>query len=238
MSSTSEKGHPRNGATFERFVQTVQGFGNSYNPSNTGITITALQAKVTAVNQALTACNVALPAWSVATSQRKEAFDGLHDLSSDVVATVVAIGFSDAIIEDAKNILRRIAGRSNKRSTETNETNPRPTHSTSQRSFDNQLSFFERLVEMVTGLTGYSPNETRLSATGLAAQVTTLRNLNGAVTTSYIALTQARNSRDNALYDLRTGAVTLAKQTKNYVKAVFGKNSPEYKALSQFDFTR
>jgi hypothetical protein len=238
MSSTSEKGHPRNGATFERFVQTVQGFGNSYNPSNTGITITALQAKVTAVNQALTACNVALPAWSVATSQRVEAFKGVYPLSSDIVSTLVAIGFSDAIVEDARKILRRIGGNTSKSNTETTETNPRPTHSTSQRSYDNQLSFFERLVEMVTGLTGYTPNETRLSATGLAAHVTTLRTLNGTVTTAYIALTQARNSRDNALYDLRTGAVTLAKQTKNYVKAVYGKNSPEYKALSQFDFTR
>jgi hypothetical protein len=241
MSSTSESGHARNVATFERLVQTCQGFGTPYNPSNAGITVNALQTVATTARQAYTTLNTALPAWRVAVSQREDGFATLSQLSIQIMATLVANSFPDSIIEDAKIIHRRITGNRSSRNTQNNLTEPNPptrTHSTSQRSFDNRLSYFEQLVQMVSGITGYAPNETRLSPTGLAAHLSTLQNLNSSVTSAYITLTQARILRDNTLYDPRTGAVSLAKQVKNYVKAVYGVNSREYQSVAILVFSR
>ncbi|NBV12836.1 MAG: hypothetical protein EBS07_02065 [Sphingobacteriia bacterium] len=240
MSSTSERGHAKNVATFERLVQTCQGFGTRYNPSNQGITVTALQAISTTAQQAMTALNTAKPAYSMATSEREDAYKGLDELTRNVIATLAANSFPDSIIADAKNIQRRINGSGSTPShIQQNNDTPTPrTRSTSQRSYDNRVSYFEQLVLMVTGLTGYAPNETHLSATGLAAHVTTLRTLNSTVTSTFISLTQARISRDSTLYDPRTGAVTLAKQVKNYVKAVYGKDSTEYLSIARLEFTR
>ena len=53
MASTSEVGHAKNVANFETLIIDCQAFGTSYNPSNTAITITALQTLYTNANTAL-----------------------------------------------------------------------------------------------------------------------------------------------------------------------------------------
>ena len=51
--STTETGHAKNLANFETLIIDCQGFGTAYNPSNSAITITALQTIYTNATNAL-----------------------------------------------------------------------------------------------------------------------------------------------------------------------------------------
>jgi len=239
MSSISEKGHPKNVAEFNQLIIACQAMGSLYNPSNTAISITALQTAYQAADAALTSVNTTLPACKLVLTQRVAAFEPLSGISSRLLNSLSAQGFPDNVVEDAKSFTRKIQG---KKATQKQE--PAPGEETqkqisgSQMSFDNRLGNLQRLIEYLSALTGYAPNEPELQIQTLNTLFTTLGTHNSTASTARYALVQARISRDNALYHPRAGIVQLAKMVKNYVKSAFGANSPYYLAIKGLTFTR
>ncbi|MDR1582268.1 MAG: hypothetical protein LBS55_03255 [Prevotellaceae bacterium] len=59
---------------------------------------------------------------------------------------------------------------------------------------------------------------------------------NEAVTVANVPLANARQERDRLLYAPQTGMISTALQVKEYVKAVFGASSPQYKEVRLIKF--
>ena len=96
---------------------------------------------------------------------------------------------------------------------------------------------FSALIDLVSSVPSYTPNETDLSVASLATFRDNLQTANTNVTNAEVTYSNARISRNNTLYTKDTGLVDIAMDVKNYVKSIFGATSPQYKQVSGIKFT-
>ena len=85
----------------------------------------------------------------------------------------------------------------------------------------------DNLIELLNS-SGYAPNEAELKLAALTAYSTALKNANTAVISATTPLSNARITRDEALYAEGTGLIALAALVKKYVKSIYGADSPQY----------
>ena len=111
-------------------------------------------------------------------------------------------------------------------------------HSSAQTSRDHQIEHFARLMALIQSEISYQPNEVELQIGTLQMYLEQLRMTNSAVVMAEVALSNARIQRDTFLYGVKTGICDVAQDVKQYVKAVFGANSPQYKQISGLRFTK
>ena len=115
---------------------------------------------------------------------------------------------------------------------------PIKTSSTSQQSYDKLIDHFAQLIATLTAEPKYLPNENELKVATLNTMLTDLRTKNTAVINATTALSNARIARDKTLYAEITGLIDVALDVKQYVKSLFGANSPQYKQVSALKFSR
>lgn len=127
--SSSETGHAKNVANFETLIIDCQGFGTAYNPSNSAITITALQTIYTNASNALTDIDAKHNNLNHVINTREVLFVGLKPLATQIMAALLAAGANAQTMLNAKTINRKIQGsRATKKTTTTTTTStPTPT---------------------------------------------------------------------------------------------------------------
>jgi len=127
--STSETGHAKNVANLETLIIDCQGFGTSYNPSNTSITITAMQTIYTNATNALTDMDTKHNNLNHVINTREVLFVGLKPLATQIMAALAAAGANAQTMLNAKTINHKIQGsRATKKTTTTSTTStPTPT---------------------------------------------------------------------------------------------------------------
>ena len=99
------------------------------------------------------------------------------------------------------------------------------------------MANFSALVSLVTKVAAYQPNETALQVSSLTAYIAALQAANLQVVTAYTDWSNVRISRNDLLYGNPSGLVAVAGQVKNYVKSIYGLQSPQYKQLIGLQFT-
>lgn len=247
MAKFIEVGHSKNIANFEDLLSFCIAYGTAFNPANSNITITALQAKHAAALADLQAVKNAKTALDNATNTREDLFAPCRALATRVVNALIAVSPSKLTIDDAKTINRKIQGKSalgNKKVKPSDGPLPSDTPtppednsiSTSQQSYDALLDHFLKLKETVSQEPLYIPNETDLSVAGLTTLITAMQTANTGVINATTTYSNARITRDKTLYDGSTGLVTIASEVKKYVKSLFGASSPQYKQVSKLQF--
>ena len=97
---------------------------------------------------------------------------------------------------------------------------------------------FSALIDLVSSVPSYAPNETELTTASLTTFHGNLQTANTNVIKAEVAYSNARISRNNFLYEENTGLVEIASDVKNYVKAIFGATSPQYKQVSGIKFKK
>lgn len=80
MASTSETGHAKNVANFEKLVAETSALGETFNPSKATLKLTALNTQLATARAAIAAVNSAEPAYKNAVSARDAAFAPLGKL--------------------------------------------------------------------------------------------------------------------------------------------------------------
>ncbi len=125
--STSETGHAKNVANFETLIIDCQGFGSAYNPSNSAITITALQTIYTNASNALTDMDTKHNNLNHVINTREVLFIGLKPLATQIMAALLAAGANAQTMLNAKTINRKIQGSRATKKTTTNTTTSTPT---------------------------------------------------------------------------------------------------------------
>ncbi|MHB9141787.1 MAG: hypothetical protein ACYC25_07940 [Paludibacter sp.] len=242
MSSTSETGHAKNVANWFQLTNYAISYGTDYNPSKPALKIPALQSLGDSAQNSLSTLSVAQSAFKNTTAAREVTFDGLSPLVTRAMNTLKASDSTKQVDDNAKTIARKIQGQRAKAKT-TVDPQALPTEgettkeiSSSQRSYDNLLANFGELITLFESIPEYNPNEEELKTTALRAYYTELKSKNDAAVAATIESSNARIARNNVLYKPLTGLVDLSVDVKNYVKAIYGASSPQYKQISKLVF--
>ncbi len=226
---------------YRKLIDLVSADSN-YNPTNAKITKAALETHYT------TSVGVAedVPARkapnTLAITDREAAFDQLPGLTRRSISMLKASGASQAIVDDAKPLARKLTGgRKSKKIVDdpnTPEDESAGQRSASQMSYDNQRGNFNALRSLLANVPSYAPNENDLKLTALEAFSATLEAKSNAVSTTSVALGQVRGVRDAVLYTGEDGVVERSKLVKAYVKAAMGTDSALYKQIKGLAFKR
>lgn len=243
MASTSEQGHNRNAANFEKLIIHCVSYGAAYNPSKASLKTAAIQAQATAARNSLTAINVLAPIHKNAVAARITAFQPLPKLITRLSNALKASDTTPEVNDAAATIIRKLQGR---RATpkKTNEEKKTAAdagqeiveNSTSQLSYDNRLDNFDKLIKMLASIPQYAPNEAELKITTLTSIYNDLKAKNTAVTTAKVPLNNARILRDTLFYKDNTGLVDTANNIKTYIRSVYNPSGPQAKAINKLEF--
>ena len=243
MASTSETGHAKNVANFEKLIINITALGTDYNPSKAGLTLDNLNAQLTAAKAVIATVNSAGATYKNALSTRNAAFLPLSKLITRINNALKASDTTPQVKETVQSLVRKIQGR---RATAklTEEEKKAATESgkeiveisSSQMSFDSRLDNFDKLIKLLATVPAYAPNEADLKTTSLITLYDELKAKNTAVTTADTSLSNARISRSDLLYKPSTGMVDISVDVKTYIKSVYGSTSQQYKAISNLKF--
>jgi len=245
MASTTETGHAKNVANFEDLISFCTGYGTAYNPSKASIKLPALNTQFTSAKNSLTTINTLLPPSTNAINAREIVFTPLSKLITRIVNAVDASNVPKQVVADVKTIARKLQGKrgSDKLPTiiddpNTPEDESQKSISASQMSFDQRIENMDKLIQLLSAQSGYSPNETDLKVTTLTTLLADMRTKNTGAINALTPLSNARIARNTILYATGTGLVDVAGEVKKYVKSVFGGTSPQYKQVSGLKFTK
>lgn len=236
MASTSEVGHVKNVANFERLITTVTALGSSYNPAKTQIQLTELNTLLADAQASLAKVIQLNVTYTNAVNARKQLFAPIKKLSTRLIGALSATDATPETIANAIAAHKKIQG---KRTTAARVINPNPDPnvptpdpvSTSQQSYDQLTEHFNKLLEVLTAEPTYAPNETALQITSLNALLADMHHAITEVNTTQVALANQRISRNKLFYTDPHNLCEIAQEVKNYVKSVFGSTSPEYKQV-------
>jgi hypothetical protein len=236
----AESGHARNVQHFAEMISFVQGYGTDYAPTNTAISLVNLQAKLAAAETGIDSVSSARAPYTVAVNDRQNAFADLRSLTTRVVNSFAASGAPKNAVDDAKSLKRKLDGVRAKTLPKDDPGTPDDEgkgSSASQRSYTQLVEHLDNLIELLDSSGSYAPNETELKLATLNTYSTSLKSANTAVINATTPLSNARITRDEALYADETGLVDLAALVKKYVKSLYGADSPQYQQVSGLAFT-
>ena len=244
MASTSETGHAKNVANFEKLIAETSAFGENFNPSKATLKLTALNTQLATAKAAIAAVNSAEPAYKNAVSARDAAFAPLGKLITRINNALKASDTTVQEDESALTLVRKLQGRRATAKKTEDEKKALAAEgkevveiSSSQMSFDSRLDNFDKLIKLLSSIPAYAPNEADLKVEALTALYNDLKAKNMAVINAETPLSTARIARNEILYKQNTGIVDISVDVKNYVKSVFGATSPQYKLISNLKFT-
>lgn len=253
MATFSEVGHGKNVANFEDLISFCTGYGATYNPFLNAIKLAQLNTLKTNAVNSITNVSTTFTTFKNATNNREIAFEPLKKLTTKVMAALKACGANDQTMADALTINHKIQGTAKltkadaeivSNTTSAIGPNPNPTPvtpkdiSNSQQSYDSKIEFFSKMIDLLTSIAAYTPNENELKLTGLNATLLNMKTTNTAVINAYTAWSNARISRTDILYKVGTGLVDISLEVKAYVKSLFGASSMQYKQVTALKFRK
>ncbi|WP_209389805.1 hypothetical protein [Chryseobacterium sp. RR2-3-20] len=238
MPSTSEVGHAKNVANFADLIAYCTAYGTTYNPSKTALQLPSLNTLLTNAQTELSNVTTAKNTFDTVTGDRQLAFEPLKSLATKIFNYLSVTDATDQTIADAKTINNKLQGRRSGTITETPPTKEGGnTVSVSRQSYDMLTENFSALIDLVSSVPSYTPNETELTTASLTTFHGNLQTASTNVINAEVVYSNARISRNIVLYAENTGLVEIALEVKKYVKAVFGATSPQYKQISGIKFT-
>lgn len=245
MINNSESGHAVNVANFNALITFVTGYGESYNPSNNLIKLPALQEMSGVAAEILGGVNSALSAYNASVAARELLFEPLSKQVTRVMSFLKASGVSAQVYDQVYAVARKVKGTRASAIikplpvVDGAEPVPEPKQvSASQMSYDSRAENFGKMVQLLAAIPEYNPNENDLKIEALGELFDGLKAKNNAVIAADVPLSNVRIARNQFLYTETTGLVDVALTVKNYVKAVFGATSPQYKQVGNIKFTK
>ena len=188
MASTSETGHAKNVANFDELISFVTGYRETYNPSKATIKLDALKALSDHAKNSINAVSSMEPAYKSAVAAREVVFIPLSKLTTRIMNSIKATDTTVQVDENARTLVRKIQGvRATAKKTEDEkkalaEKGKEVVEiSTSQMSYDNRLDNFFKLIQLLSSVPEYSPNEKELKIEHLNTILDDLKAKNAAV---------------------------------------------------------
>ncbi len=245
MANKNETGHPINVANFDELLAFVLGYGTDFRPTKKTIQTDALQLVSNNANNAIAAVNLALPPYTNAVAAREAVFEPLSKLVTRLMNALIATDATKQVVDSAKSLGRKLQGvRANPKKTEAQKKALLDKGvevveiSSSQVGYNNLVSNFDQLINLLASISVFEPNEEDLKISSLTVLYNDLKDKNAAVIAAKAPLSNARLVRNRILYKEKTGLYDVAADVKAYVKSLYGATSPQYKQISQLKFTK
>lgn len=237
MPSTSEVGHAKNVANLQKLTEQVAVY-TLYNPPVDNLKITNLTALYSTASTKLNEVEEKRNANKNAITLRQSAFENLKSICTKIINHLGILGLPQGTIDQAKSLNRLIQGGQKKTTTPPEEGKEEPkTVSTSRQSYTQQADNFGILLQLLSTIPTYNPNEDDLKLTNLNDYKELLVNSTQAVDQTEAELNNKLIERDQILYADGTGLYSIAQNVKKYVKSLYGATSPEYANVSSIEFT-
>ena len=237
MPSTSEVGHAKNVANLQKLTEQVTVY-TLYNPPVDNIKVANLQTLYTTASTKLNEVEEKRNSNKNAITLRQSAFENLKSTCTKIINHLEILGLPQGTIDQAKSLNRLIQGGQKKSTTPPEEEKKEPkTVSTSRQSYTQQADNFGILLQLLSTIPTYNPNEGDLKLTNLETYKNSLVSSTQAVDQTEAELNNKLIERDNILYADGTGLYSIVQNVKNYVKSLYGATSPEYANVSSIEFT-
>jgi hypothetical protein len=238
--SINDSGHLGNLTGFDHLITAVKGYPPKYNPSRSEFTPAALDAKYAVSKIQNANYNLAESSNTHILDQRVVTYKTLNRLITNSFNSLKSSGLTPMVIEEVAQIVRKLKGqRAGKKPllSPKAEGEPEPKqNSVSQLTFDERLNNFDKYIRRLEQIPQYDPNEEEITISALRAFYTILDESNKAAKSSKNMLDNVRIARGVEFYDKTNGLVTIGKETKLYIRSVFGANSPEFRQVSGITF--
>lgn len=228
-----EDGNANNVYNFNYEIAAVTVFGPLFAPNNPLLPIPHLNAVLSAAQDALANVNATFNAFKQALDARQALYERMLTLATQMMGELRSCGASKATIEKATSYKRKLEGKRVKK------TDPNSTDkiiSAAQTSFAQRFNHFDGLIGVCEIEPLYNPSTDNLKIVELKAYLAEMQAANSAAALGSAKLTSARTERNKILYSPVTGLVDIAIAVKEYVKAVFGFKTPEYRSVSHLKF--
>jgi hypothetical protein len=243
MATQTETGHAKIVANFGALISAITAYGAAYNPSKPSITLSVLYGLNENAKNVMKTLNTLLGQASIVIAAREVAFEPLSKLTTRILNALRASDSTQQVDDSVQSLVRKIQG---KRATPKKTAEEKAALqaegkeikevSSSQMGFDNRLASFDHLIQLLSSIPQYAPNEEDLKVYTLTNIYNTLAALNTNAVNAEIALSNARISRNEILYKTDTGLVDTAASVKMYIKSLYGATSPQYKQVSGLAF--
>ena len=241
MPSQSEVGHAKNVANLQKLTEQVTVY-TLYNPPIESLTVPNLQTLYTTSSTKLNEVEEKRNANKNAIALRQSAFENLKPTSTKIINHLDILGLLQGTLDQAKSLNRLIQGGQKKTiilpenpdNGQPSTTNP---ISTSRQSYTQQAENFGILIQLLSTIPTYNPNEDDLKLVNLNIYKDTLVSSTQVVDQTEAELNLKLIERDNILYADGTGLYSIAQNVKKYVKSIYGATSPEYANVSDIEFT-
>ena len=237
MASVSETGNAKNVANLQKLTEQVNIY-TLYNPPVDNLKVVNLQTLYTTASAKLSEVEDKRHANKNAITVRQSAFENLKSTTTKIINHLEILGLPQGTIDQAKSLNRTIQGNHKKTEAPIEEDKEAPkTVSTSRQSYTQQAENFGILLQLISTIPTYAPNEDDLKLVNLNSYKDSLLNSTQAVDQTEAQLNNKLIERDNILYTDGTGLYSIVQNVKKYIKSLYGAGSPEYKNVSSIEFT-
>ena len=237
MPSTSEVGHAKNVANLQKLTEQVNVY-TLYNPPVDNIKVANLQTLYNTASTKLNEVEDKRNANKNAITLRQSAFENLKSTCTKIINHIGILGLPQGTIDQAKSLNRLIQGGQKKASTPPEEGKEEiRTVSTSRQSYTQQAENFGILLQLLSTIPAYNPNEDDLKLVNLNTYKDSLVSSTQSVDQTEAELNNKLIERDQLLYADGTGLYSIAQNVKKYVKSLYGATSSEYSTVSGIEFT-
>lgn len=243
--STNQTGHEQNVVNLGVIITRVSTFQTGYNPSRAAFAIPNLSELKTSGENVISSWNLADNVFKKSIAARTLAFSNFDSLITRSINSLRISGASEQTIEQAETLVRELRGdrASDKLTDEEIAEAKEKGEDLSQNvlhnsTFDSKIENFKKYVQFLGLSSEYNPNEADLKIEALNNKLNLLKTANDNYNSTDAALNAARLRRNSVLYTNTTGLVDISLGVKLYVKSAYGATSPEYKSISDIQFTK
>jgi hypothetical protein len=231
--------HVKNVQAFEKLAGLCTGYGGAYNPRQQNLQVNALVTSLNNAQQVLMEVTESQTVLDNAINKRRRLFQGVKKLSSHIFSVLKASGADALTLSDARASVRKLWGQRSYKPPDVVKEGEVPKSSSVYGSdFASAEYYFSKLVETVSSVASYQPNEPKLTVAGLNQMLAELRSANEAVLQAEVQWIMARKKRNDLMYHHENSLHNVLRAAKSYVRGVFGYQSPEHVQVVRLRFNK
>ncbi|OYU95727.1 MAG: hypothetical protein CFE21_11350 [Bacteroidetes bacterium B1(2017)] len=246
----SSTNHLMQMSTADGLIKKFETFGKNFNPPSAEISLQALKDNL-ALNQKI--AQDILVCSNLFANHQKAKNKIINEIGTKVhhiQLLLKALGLDEETMERVKSISNNFKSTQKKGhervaatvNTEANASNPASEKSKTPRAAEKfaerKVEWLEQLVNYLTLIPSYKPNEAELSIKGLKAYIDNAKTTIVLWHDEMENLRTLRIKRNNQLKSKETGMITLCRKAIYYAQTVYPPTSNEGLELSNFSFKR
>lgn len=239
MASKFETGHFINLSNFGTLISYL-GTQPLYSPDATDLSIAQLTTYKQEVEDATNALVTEAAQLQQVINDRIQTFEQMRKLATRIMRYLEANSLDHEAIKDVRTFYKELQSKALNKKQVINEDGSvsEKTYSSSRLSYHSKAEHFQQMVARLATMPVYNPSDNTISLASLQAMSQTLNNHNAQVNTKYQLVTNARNERDNLMYQKDTGLVDKALRVKKYLQYKYGTQSDQYTYANSLRFTK